>query len=102
MLRSNSIVKCLSCGRIIKRLAGLIDGRHSLQGDHDACRLRCGRRFAADLFAELSVLFGRRAHERDCRIVLIELSVLKLIRNRPDRRKSDHVVADFTHSQPDT
>lgn len=49
-------------------------------------------------FSKFAVLFDRRAHQRDYRVVLVELAVFELLRDRVGRAEVDHVGDDSTHS----
>ena len=49
------------------------------------------RELARDLLAELRALLGRRAHERDLRVVDVEVALLELRRDRLARPEVDHV-----------
>ena len=77
--------------RRIERSPRLVDGGNTLQGDQHGHRparaVKPGSRDASDL----RTLFGRCPHQRDRRVVNVQLATAKLDRHRFHRTEIDHV-----------
>ena len=76
---------------VVERLALGVDQRDAAQRHEQRHRPASPPTASRDPPAELRALLGRRAHERDRRVVHVEVALLELRRHRLARAEVDHV-----------
>ena len=77
--------------RIVERLTGTIERTDAAAGQKDRRRPRGTVELGGDDPAELGALLGRRAHERDRRVVDVEVPAGEPLRHGVEGAEIDHV-----------